>query len=123
VEETVTANPAVSAAFLIGTARPQSGLLVEAVTPPTNDTERERLLDDIWKSVEAANISIPTESLKVRQDMVIFTTIEKPMLRAGKGTVQRKLTMDAYSSEIDALYKAHGASNLGLYPGFINGQH
>jgi acyl-CoA synthetase (AMP-forming)/AMP-acid ligase II len=122
VEETVATSPAVSAALLIGTGRSQSSLLVEAVTPPTNDTEREQLLADIWESVEDANNSIPTGSLKVRRDMVIFTTIEKPMLRAGKGTVQRKLTMDAYSSEIDALYKAHGDSKLGPYPGFINGQ-
>ncbi|KIL93894.1 hypothetical protein FAVG1_02456 [Fusarium avenaceum] len=122
VEDTVTPNPAVSAALLIGTARSQSGLLVETVTPPTNDTERKKLLDDIWESIEAANNSIPTESLKVRRNMVIFTTIEKPMLRAGKGTVQRKLTMDAYSSEIDAFYKTYGDSKLGPYAGFINGQ-
>jgi hypothetical protein len=83
------------------------------VTPPTNDTEREQLLVDIWGSVEAANSSIPTESLKVRRDMVIFRNIEKLVLRAGKGTVQRKLTMDAYSSGIDVFYKAHSDSKSG----------
>ncbi|KAM0444808.1 hypothetical protein ACHAQK_002326 [Fusarium lateritium] len=121
VEETVATHPAVSAAFLIGTGRSQSSLLVEAVTPPTNNTEREKLLDDIWESVQAANNSIPTAALKVRRDMVISTTPEKPMLRAGKGTVQRKLTLGAYSSEIEALYEAHGDSKVGPYHGFING--
>ena len=36
---------------------------------------------------------------------VLFTQPQKPMLRAGKGTVQRPGTLKSYKTEIDALYR------------------
>ncbi|UPK94825.1 hypothetical protein LCI18_005760 [Fusarium solani-melongenae] len=105
MESIIDSNPAVSAALVIGTGYPRSGLLVEAVNPPKNEEERKSLVDTIWPSVEAANKPISL-SRRIHPDMIIFASADKPMLRAGKGTVQRKLTVDEYSSEIEALYKA-----------------
>ncbi|KAM0339571.1 hypothetical protein ACHAPU_010870 [Fusarium lateritium] len=116
VEEIVTADPAVSAALVIGTDRPQPCLLVEATCPPTDAAERIGLLDSIWGSVEAANEYIAGKGSKLRRDMVIFTSPEKPMLRAAKGNVQRKFTSDLYASELDALYEAHTTPDSGPYP-------
>ncbi|KAK7216548.1 hypothetical protein V2G26_004551 [Clonostachys chloroleuca] len=44
--------------------------------------------------------------------MILFTTPERPMLRAGKGTVQRQLTLEMYSSEIDDLYSENKEQSL-----------
>ncbi|RYP90635.1 hypothetical protein DL770_003236 [Monosporascus sp. CRB-9-2] len=38
--------------------------------------------------------------------------IYKPMLRAGKGTVQRKMTLDLYTAELDVLYEADDETNV-----------
>jgi hypothetical protein len=35
--------------------------------------------------------------------MILVTKSEKPMLRAAKGTVTRKATLNIYEKEIDAL--------------------
>lgn len=101
----VAANPAVRGALVAGLARFQASLLVEAVAPPTDEAEKGALLDAIWPSVQAANKESPSYG-RIHRNMIIFTSADKPMLRAGKGTVQRQATLDLYAAELDALYKA-----------------
>ncbi|RSM09681.1 hypothetical protein CEP52_003989 [Fusarium oligoseptatum] len=113
MESVIDSNPAVRAALVIGTGYPRSGLLVEAVNPPKSEEEKKKLVDTIWPSVEAANKPIAL-SRRIHRDMIIFTSADKPMLRAGKGTVQRKLTVDEYSAEIEALYKATESLGVGF---------
>lgn len=55
------------------------------------------------REVEEANKEAPTFS-RIFKEMILVTSREKPMLRAGKGTVMKKATMALYASEIDALY-------------------
>lgn len=105
MELAITANPLVSAALVTGVGHFQSSLLVEAVTPPTNDEEKRDLAATIWPSVEAANKKAPSHA-RIHRDMILFTVPEKPMPRAGKGTVQRQSTVKLYAEEIDALYQA-----------------
>lgn len=121
VEEIISGESAISAVLVLGKGRSQSGILVEAVPPPTNDLERDNLLNEIWESVNVANNFIPTESLKIRREMVIFTSVSKPMLRTGKGTVQRKATVDLYAPEINALYERSENVAIGSYPEHRNG--
>ncbi|CAJ2509529.1 Uu.00g145550.m01.CDS01 [Anthostomella pinea] len=103
MENTIGENPAVSAALICGLGRFQSSLLVEAVKPPQSEEEREDLLDRIWPSVQAANKQSPSHG-RIHRNMITFTSADKPMLRAGKGTVQRKMTLDLYEAELGALY-------------------
>ncbi|KAI0896934.1 hypothetical protein F4806DRAFT_487004 [Annulohypoxylon nitens] len=105
VENAIGAYDIVKAVLVTGLGRFQSSLLVEAFEPPTNDTQREELLTVLWPSVQAANKKIPSYG-HIHRDMIAFTSPDKPMLRAGKGTVQRKLTVDMYALELDALYQA-----------------
>ncbi|KAI0842998.1 hypothetical protein F5Y06DRAFT_78562 [Hypoxylon sp. FL0890] len=105
MESIINANPAVSGAVITGHGRFQSSLLIEAVKPPTNDAEKEEFLEAIWPSVQAANKESPSHG-RIHRNMIIFTSADKPMLRAGKGTVQRKMTVDLYAPELDALYQA-----------------
>ncbi|KAF5658598.1 NRPS-like enzyme [Fusarium heterosporum] len=59
VEGIINANPAVSAALVLGTDLPWPCLLVEAIAPSTNAGKRVRQLGNVWGSVEAANECIP----------------------------------------------------------------
>lgn len=103
IEGIIQANPAVSAALVHGNGKFQSSLLIELVKPPTNELERTELLEAIWQSVQSANKESPSYGC-IHRNMITFTSSEKPMLRAGKGTVQRKMTLDLYQAELDALY-------------------
>lgn len=103
MESIIQAHPAVSGVVICGAGRFQSSLLLEATKPPANEAERDRLLDDIWPCVQTANKESPSHG-RIHRDMVIFTSPEKPMPRAGKGTVQRQATVDLYAAELDALY-------------------
>ncbi|RSL69953.1 hypothetical protein CEP54_002031 [Fusarium duplospermum] len=119
MENIIVTNPAVSAALVIGSGYPRSGLLVEAAHPPTSEEERKKLVDSIWPSVEAANKPISL-SRRIHHDMIIFTSADKPMRRAGKGTIQRKLTVDDYSSEIEALYEATESLSVGFTSDWVD---
>ncbi|KAI1176020.1 hypothetical protein F4777DRAFT_291528 [Nemania sp. FL0916] len=103
MEATIKQNPAVKAALIAGDGRFQSCLLIEAADPPRDAKDEERLVELIWPSVQQANKECPGHG-RIHRNMITFTSAEKPMLRAGKGTIQRKLTLDLYAEQIDALY-------------------
>lgn len=103
MEHIMQAYPAVKGAVICGTGHFQSSLLVETVDPPTNDAEKERLLEEIWSTVEKANKQSPSHG-RIQRDMVLFTTADRPMSRAGKGTVQRQATVHLYKADLDDLY-------------------
>ena len=103
MEGIIGIHPDVSSALVVGQGRFQSALLVEAKRPPATLDEQETLLENIWPAVERANEDCPAHG-KIAKPFVLFTTAEKPMLRAGKGTVQRMSTVDLYKEELDTLY-------------------
>lgn len=107
MESIISANPAVSAALVTGFGKFQSSLLVEPLEPIKNEAEKEQLMTAIWPSVQAANKEGPSHA-RIHRDMIAFTSPDRPMLRAGKGTIQRKMTVDMYAAELDALYVANG---------------
>jgi len=104
MEGIVMSHPKVKSALLTGTARLECAWLIEAANPPRSAEEIQALIDDVWPTIEKSNeagLSIG----RVSKDKIVFTSNEKPMMRAGKGSVQRKLTLDYYQAELDALYK------------------
>ncbi|KAM0813786.1 putative Acetyl-CoA synthetase-like protein [Seiridium cardinale] len=104
MEDVITSNPAANATLIAGLGRFQSSVLIEVVDPPTNDMGKRSLLDRIWPSVQAANEISPSHG-RIHRNMILFTSADKPMLRASKGTVQRKLTLELYRQEFDLLYE------------------
>jgi hypothetical protein len=52
--------------------------------------------------IENANRVAPAFS-KLFKEMILITSEEKPLPRAGKGTVMRKLSLQVYNEEIEAL--------------------
>ena len=103
MEEVIGSHPNVSAALLVGQGRRRSSLLIEAKKNLMSPEERKGFLEDLWPTIEQAN-KLCSAHGRVLRGLVLFTTAEKPMLRAGKGTVQRRGTVKLYKSELDALY-------------------
>lgn len=102
----VARNADISAALIIGAQRFQAALLIEPITggQALDVIERAAFIEKIWPTVEEANKEAPSHA-RLMKSHVLFTQPQKPMLRAGKGTVQRSGTLKAYASEMDALYK------------------
>ena len=113
IEEQLSSHPAVKSALVAGEGRFHAALLVESTQPLHTTAEKARLLEKIWPLIEKANEASPAHG-RISKAHVLFTTPGKPMLRAGKGTVQRRLTLNVYADEIDTLYA--DAEN------FINGE-
>ncbi|KAE9975303.1 hypothetical protein BLS_002673 [Venturia inaequalis] len=104
-EQEVGMNPEVRSALVIGAKRFEASLLVEPRDNRARTLEEKRkLIDTIWPTVEAANMSCPKHA-RVSKEKIMLTDTAKPMLRAAKGTVQRLQTIHLYDAEVDDLYK------------------
>ena len=101
----VASNPDISAVLVVGAQRFQAALLIEPVVigQELTPAERAAFIERIWPTIEAANKDAPSHA-RIVKSHVMFTHSQKPMLRAGKGTVQRPGTLNSYAEEIDALY-------------------
>jgi len=95
----------VKAALVDGKYRFNQSLLIvmENENFPRTVAQLMETLNKIWPSVEKANRIAPRFA-KIPKSFIIFATLEKPWLRAGKGTVQRQLTVKSYSKELDRLF-------------------
>ena len=104
MEGLVQNHPDVRSALVVGQNRFEAALLVEPSHPSKVSTSgRAELIENLWPVVEEANRKAPAYA-RVSKSHILFTNPEKPMSRAGKGTVQRGFTIEKYSAEIDALY-------------------
>ena len=103
IEEHVGSHTQVKSSLVAGHGRFHAALLVEPIQPLHTPAEKAHFLEGIWPLIEEANEASPAHG-RISKAHVLFTSPEKPMLRAGKGTVQRRLTLNAYANEIDALY-------------------
>jgi thioester reductase-like protein len=100
----VAKNPEVTAALVIGTHRFQAALLLEInMSRDLSIQERAALIEKVWPSIEEANQECPAHA-KIAKSHILFTTSDRPVLRSGKGTIQRSGTLHMYKQEINALY-------------------
>ncbi|KAJ4422969.1 hypothetical protein N0V82_002363 [Gnomoniopsis sp. IMI 355080] len=113
IENTVGSHPDVRGVLVAGDRRYRLCLLVEL----KDDVDRETVMTRLWPSIEEANKS-STKFGRIPRELVYFVPPEKPFLRASKGTIQRRLTIEAYADEINELYaKAeHGLLTRELPP-------
>ena len=105
MENTIRSDPLVNSALVVGEYRFSPSLLVEMKSghAPETDVERLEAVKQIWPSVDEANRIAPGFA-KIPKSLILFTKPEKPFQRAGKGTVQRRLTVKSYSEELDQLF-------------------
>ena len=97
MEHTIASHPDVTGVLIAGSYRFRLCVLIEV------KEEVELSLDTIWPTIEAANKKVPKFG-RVPKELVLFASPDRPFLRAGKGTVQRRLTVQAYEQDIDRLY-------------------
>lgn len=119
IEIIISAHPAVMSALVGGEGKFHSFLLVEPVEFPTNQEAKLTLLDEIWPTVQHANESCPSFG-RIMKDCIVFTRPDKPVLRAAKGTVQRRATLQRYQEEIDIIYESPDLPK-GLVRGLVSG--
>ena len=103
MEDLIGTHPAVKSVLVVGQARFQTALLVEARNPPSCSNSSVTFIEDIWSTIQQANAQCDMHA-KIAKDLVLVATANKPFNRAGKGTVQRRATLDLYATEIDELY-------------------
>lgn len=104
MEEAISSHSDIRSALVIGQGRFEASLLIEPCeSGPLSTKDRAQLIEKLWPTIQKANSRCPAHA-RVSKSHVLFTTPEKPMSRAGKGTVQRRFTIDKYSAELDALY-------------------
>lgn len=113
MENIISSQPQVQSALIVGEYRFNPSLLVELEEDkiPKTDAERRFALDQLWPSIQEANKIAPGFA-KVPKSLVLFASAEKPFLRAGKGTVQRQLTGEAYSKELEDVFTSQEADLL-----------
>lgn len=90
-------------ALVVGTQRFQSALLIEpaALNDPLNTFEQAALIEKIWPTVQEANNFVPAHA-KVEKSLILV--VDRPMIRSGKGTIQRAASVQQYSADVEALY-------------------
>ncbi|KAL9596318.1 MAG: hypothetical protein Q9219_005872 [cf. Caloplaca sp. 3 TL-2023] len=111
-ETALQQHPSVAGALIVGQGRSQLALLIEPL-PHLGRTSTE-VVGDIWPWIETANLSSPSHG-RIRRSLILVISVDKPLIRAGKGTVVRKLSEDAYRMEIDQLYNS-AISSIPLSP-------
>lgn len=123
MEQHITHHPRVRAALMVGTGRFQPALLIEpASSQPLSLIDEHDLIEELYVRVEEVNQSYKIGA-RVSKSHVFFTDPEHPMQRAGKGTVQRHPTLQAYKDAINALYTREGDSvphNELVLPSFVS---
>lgn len=103
-EALIQSHPFLAGAIIVGTARFQAALIIEPKSA-LDSAEEAHLVEQIWPTVEKANLQSPTQG-RILRSMIAVALPEKPFARAGKGTVVRHLVTSAYASEIERLYAA-----------------
>ena len=111
----VSHNADIAAALVVGAQRFQVALLIEPNTAgkALDPADRAAFIEKIWPTIEEANKDAPSHA-RLEKSHILFTQPNKPMLRAGKGTVQRSGTLKAYASEIDTLYRDADTMSTGI---------
>ncbi|PVH91939.1 acetyl-CoA synthetase-like protein [Periconia macrospinosa] len=103
-ENIVRADPRVLSALLVGTDRRGTAWLIEPRVQVGSEEDKAALKEQLWDAIERANELVP-EYARVPKERVLFTTPDKPMSRASKGTVQRNASIAAYKEELDQIYQ------------------
>ncbi|PQE12515.1 nrps-like enzyme protein [Rutstroemia sp. NJR-2017a BBW] len=96
----VQGHPLLAGALVVGMGRVRASLLLEP-KPHVQGDERKSLIETVWPRIEEANKLVPGHGRILQSNIIIA---DKPFLRAGKGTIVRKLTEQSFKEEIDALY-------------------
>ncbi|CCM03416.1 uncharacterized protein FIBRA_05547 [Fibroporia radiculosa] len=105
----IGAHPWIAGAVMFGFGHEQPGVLIEP--RPGHEIkmgDQDALVEFrglIWPQVEEANKPAPGFA-QLFKEMIIVTDSARPLPRAAKGTVMRKMALALYESDINSLYQA-----------------
>ncbi|KAI1777957.1 putative NRPS-like enzyme [Hypoxylon cercidicola] len=102
-QHVVANNHELSGALVIGAQKLQAALLIEPVVVQQDTAEEAALIERVWPSVQEANRTAPAHA-RVEKSLILVTSADRPLIRAGKGTIQRSSSLAQYTSEIERLY-------------------
>ena len=102
MESTIQGDPLLKGALYSGLGKFQPALLVEP-KEEVDPGSASAFIERIWPSVEKANTLAPQHA-QIYKHKVAVSNSSKAFRRAAKGTVIRKLTLQDYAEELDALY-------------------
>ncbi|EYB25225.1 hypothetical protein FG05_08184 [Fusarium graminearum] len=113
-EALVASHPAVDGCLMIGSGKPQAGLLIELKDPTIkkDDDNAEALFNSIWAVVERAN-SLSLHKNQLHRDYVAFSEADKPFIRTDKRTIKRRATMALYEDYIQRFYQSRTEDDSG----------
>lgn len=100
----VSVNPQVTGCLVAGAQRFQAALIVQLGDGSVAVKDHTSMIDQLWPSIEEANSVCPAHA-RISKSHILFTPPGRPMLRSGKGTVQRALTLKLYEKEIENIYR------------------
>ena len=115
IEKAATSHPEVKGALAVGQGRSQAALFIEPARA-VGDDEAQAFIDRVWPAIERGNQEKVTHGRIVRQ-LVAVTRPDKPLPRAGKGTVQRVAAMKLYEKETAELFARVGLGEGDEAPG------
>lgn len=110
IEEIISDHAELKGAMVVGSQKFQAGVIVEPKVNPKTKEEEKALLDRVWPLVEHAN-GETVQHGRISRDMLVLSNPTKPFLRAGKGTIQRAMTVKLYQEDIDKMYENSGAAD------------
>ncbi|KAM7208256.1 chloramphenicol acetyltransferase-like domain protein [Naviculisporaceae sp. PSN 640] len=100
-EAFVSTHPAVEGCLMIGSGKPQAGLLVELKDAASSNNDQ--VLESIWAKVESAN-AMSLHKNQLQKDYIAFAQADKPFVRTDKRTIKRRATLELYAEYIDRFY-------------------
>ncbi|KAF9070459.1 hypothetical protein BDP27DRAFT_612156 [Rhodocollybia butyracea] len=105
----VRASPLVMGVLMFGRQRDQPGVLLEPsaeaqIDDVSDQSQMTSFRNKIWPVIEEGNKLLPAFS-KIYKEMILITSPNKPLPRAGKGTILRKAALKEYEKEIDQIYE------------------
>lgn len=102
-EKVIEGHPLVKGALVVGQGKFQAGLIIEPDWAVVATEDVGKLIDNIWPFVEKANTEVPAHA-RIYKSKLAIAKIEKPFIRAAKGSIIRLKTVALYQDEIEALF-------------------
>ncbi|KAG7447195.1 acetyl-CoA synthetase-like protein [Guyanagaster necrorhizus] len=91
-EDIINSSPLILGSVMFGREQPQVGIIVQP----------KSAVSDEGPVIEEANHQAPAFS-KIYRDMIIVAPLSKSLPRSSKGSIHRKLSLEAFSTEISNL--------------------
>ncbi|CAI7630595.1 unnamed protein product [Penicillium glandicola] len=109
LESRLSGVSGINAALAFGNKQRYPGLLLELEDANHLEQHYSSLpseLRDLVRTAVSAENTKSTRDGHIHESMIIIASKGKPFVRTPKGTIHRNMTLESYSTEIDALYRS-----------------